>query len=238
MERENERVVKNREDFGRIRNKREYLVLEAHLDDFEIAMSTWLQKQANVPTKITLVTWCSAGRDFENGVSRKNKRQKNLDYFKSIYPNIEIENLHLQFIDLELEKATKSQLIQALYARIKDFDIEKYKEIYFHQADLHPDHTAINVVGKILTRNFKGKVFEFIIKNSIYCSDSYNYNTEIKAEYKYSDDRYSEKFIYPCLYPSEKTKLQHILYNQKNYDGKYVSDRFNLIRDIFVSQDV
>ena len=38
----------------------------------------------------------------------------------------------------------------------------KFKEVYFNQADLHPDHRIVNQIGKILTRQYKGKVFEFI----------------------------------------------------------------------------
>ena len=225
---------RNREDFGRIRNTREILILEAHLDDFEIGMSAWLQKQAQVPTKITLVTLCGKGRDFENGVSRNKKRDENLELFKRLYKNIEIDHIVLSYVDLTLDGVSLNSIIKTLENKLS-LDFQKYKEIYFNQSDLHTDHVVVNQIGKILTRSYKGKVFEFIIKNSVYCSDNYSFNTEIKSEYKYSDDRYSEKFIYPCLYPSEKTMLQHILYNQKNYDGRYISDRFNLIKDIYVS---
>ena len=232
-----EREIRSREDFGRKRNLREILILEAHLDDFEIGMSTWLQKQAQVPTKITLVTFCSEGRNGENGIERNTKRKENLDLFKKLYPNIEIENIKLGYSDLVLDAMSMSSVIITLSNKF-DMELYRFKEVYFNQSDLHTDHRIVNQIGKVLTRNFKGKVFEFIIKNSVYCSDSYSYNTEIKSVYLYSNDTYSEKFIYPCLYPSEKTKLQDILYNQKNYDGKYISDRFNLIKDVYVSTDV
>ena len=40
----------------RERYTRKILIIEAHLDDFEIGMSAWLAKMAGYPTEIMLVT--------------------------------------------------------------------------------------------------------------------------------------------------------------------------------------
>lgn len=216
--------------------KRKYLILEAHLDDFEIGMSAWLQKAASYPSEITLVTFCRGrGQDVEDA-NRLYYRNKNLENFRNWNPNIQINNIHLDFIDTRLDACSMGTIINKLYASMgKNFDIGEYKEIYFHQQDLHDDHNIVNKIGKILTRQYKGKVFEFVITNSGYMSEFTKYNTEIKVEYKFKDERYSEMFIYPCLFPTEKTSLQQVLYGQKAFDGKFISDKFNLIKDIFVA---
>lgn len=216
------------------RFKRKYLILEAHLDDFEIGMSAWLHKVSSYPTEITLVTFCSGRGNTEEDLKRLQYREENLKKFKAWYPNISIENIKIGMVDTRMDTASISTIIASLYAKIKHFDINEYKEIYIHQADLHPDHEIVNKIGKIITRSFKGKVFEYLITNSGFMSDKAAYNTEIKVEYKFKDENYSKKFIYPCLFPTEKTSLQQTLYGQKSFDGKYISDKFNLIKDIFV----
>lgn len=215
--------------------KRKYLILEGHLDDFEIGMSAWLQKAASYPSEIHLVTFCRGrGQDVEDA-NRRYYRTQNLEKFKKLYPNIEIVNYHLDFVDTRLDACSMGTIINKLYATLKPFDVSDYKEIYFHQEDLHTDHTIINKIGKIITRNYKGKVFEFIITNSGYMSEFTKWNTEIKVEYKFRDEDYSQKYIYPGLFPTEKTFLQELLYGQKSFDGKFISDKFNLIKDIFVA---
>lgn len=216
--------------------KRKYLILEAHLDDFEIGMSAWLQKAASYPSEITLVTFCRGrGQDVEDG-NRLHYRTKNLEKFHNCYPKIQITNIRLEMVDTRLDACSMGALINNFYAKMgKTFDISDYKEIYFHQQDLHDDHNIVNKIGKIITRQYKGKVFEFIITNSGYMSEFTKYNTEIKVPYIFKDEKYSEMFIYPGLFPTEKTSLQQLLYGQKSFDGKYISDKFNLIKDIFVA---
>lgn len=226
---------------------RNILILEAHLDDFEIGMSVWLQKMGSHPTRIDLITFCkgresseSLGDSDEKNKKRMEYRLNNLKLFKKLYPNIEIINHVLNFTDTSLENVSINHILKEVYAFPgiqlgQEVNLYSYKEVYFTQGDLHPDHTKVNQIGKILTRNYKGRVFEYIITNSGYISDTSKINTEIKAEYRFKDEKYSEKYIYPCLFPTEKTSLQQILYGQKAFDGKFISDKFNLIKDVFVT---
>lgn len=228
----------------RERHTRRILVVEAHLDDFEIGMSAWLAKMAGYPTEITLVTFCG-GRKNDKAIDIQNRldyRENNIEKFKKLYPNVIINNLILGYNDTELDMYSIGKIIENFFNTLKDYDGTtfnpgKYKEIYINQADLHSDHTIVNQIGKILTRQYKGKVFEFIVTNSGYFSEDAAYNTVIRADYKFNVESYSEKYIYPCLFPTEKTSLQQILYGQKGYDGKYITDKFNLIKDVFVVGD-
>lgn len=227
----------------RERHTRKILIIEAHLDDFEIGMSAWLAKMAGYPTEITLVTLCQGINNYaEEDKKRLDYRIKNLESFKKLYPNVKINNIRLGYRDTELDSFSIGKIIDSFYSAIervdkKTFFVNQYKEIYFHQTDLHPDHRIINQIGKIITRQYKGKVFEFIITNSGYFSEEAIYNTVIRADYKFNVESFSEKYIYPCLFPTEKTSLQQILYGQKCYDGKFITDKFNLIKDVFVVGD-
>lgn len=228
----------------RERYTRKILIVEAHLDDFEIGMSAWLAKMAGYPTEITLVTFCQGiNNSAEEDKLRLEYRESNLNGFKKLYPNVKINNIRMGYKDTELDSVSLGKLIKSFYDAVekneslKGFNLNHFKEIYFHQADLHTDHTIVNKIGKILTRQYKGKVFEFIITNSGYFSDTINFNTVIRVDYKFNVESFSQKFIYPCVYPTEKTSLQQILYCQKGYDGKYITDRFNLIKDVFVVGD-
>ena len=239
-----ERNIANGQNIERERHTRRILILEAHLDDFEIGMSAWLAKMAGYPTEITLVTFCGGRRTDKTADinKRSDYRESNLDKFKKLYPNVTINNLQLSYGDTELDAQSIGKIIEHFYSSIKTYDSTsfnpgKYKEIYINQADLHADHKIVNQIGKILTRQYKGKVFEFIIANSGYFSEESLYNTVIRAEYKFNVESYSEKYIYPCLFPTEKTSLQQILYGQKGYDGKFITDKFNLIKDVFVVGD-
>ena len=233
----------NKVSIERERHTRKILIIEAHLDDFEIGMSAWLAKMAGYPTEIMLVTFCQGiGNSAEEDKKRLDYRIKNLETFKKLYPNVNINNIRLGYRDTEMDASSVGKIIDSFYGAVElvdgtTFNIGKYKEIYFNQADLHPDHKIVNQIGKILTRQYKGKVLEFIITNSGYFSEEAMYNTLIRVEYKFNIESYSEKYIYPCLFPTEKTSLQQILYGQKGYDGKFISDKFNLIKDVFVVGD-
>ncbi len=227
----------------RERYTRKILIIEAHLDDFEIGMSAWLAKMAGYPTEITLVTMCQGiANSAEEDKKRLEFREANLAKFKTLYPKVIINNVRLGYRDTELDSGSIGKIIDNFYSAVeifdgKKFNIGQYKEIYIHQADLHPDHKIVNQIGKILTRQYKGKVFEFIITNSGYFSEEALYNTVIRADYKFNVESFSVKYIYPCLFPTEKTSLQQILYGQKSFDGKYITDKFNLIKDVFVVGD-
>ena len=227
----------------RERHTRKILIIEAHLDDFEIGMSTWLAKMAGYPTEIMLVTFCQGiNNSAEEDKKRLEYRIKNIESFKKLYPNVKINNIRLGYRDTELDSFSIGKIIDSFYSAVekidnKTFNPNQFKEVYFNQADLYPDHRIVNQIGKILTRQYKGKVFEFIITNSGYFSEEALYNTVIRADYKFNVESYSEKYIYPCLFPTEKTSLQQILYGQKGYDGKFITDKFNLIKDVFVVGD-
>lgn len=227
-------MFKNRRDFI----ARKYLVIEPHIDDFEIAMSVWLKKQAQFPSEIYVITLCN-GRENRDAISRTQKREENIKLFKTLYPNITIHWYNAGYGDLTLESLNTAKLIKGFDQTLQTAglngldDLNGFKEIYIPQEDNHPDHVKCNSLGKILTRNYRGKVFEFIIKNSQYMSDGI-YNTQIRTEYKFANKNDNEKYIDCCLYPSEKTSFQFTLYAQKSYDGKFISDKFNLIKDIFV----
>ena len=227
----------------RERHTRKILIIEAHLDDFEIGMSTWLAKMAGYPTEIMLVTFCQGiNNSAEEDKKRLDYRIKNIESFKKLYPNVKINNIRLGYRDTEMDSFSVGKIIDSFYSAVeridnKTFNPNQFKEVYFNQADLHPDHRIVNQIGKILTRQYKGKVFEFIITNSGYFSEESLYNTVIRADYKFNIESYSEKYIYPCLFPTEKTSLQQILYGQKGYDGKFITDKFNLIKDVFVVGD-
>lgn len=217
---------------------RKYLVLEPHIDDFEIAMSVWLKKQAQFPTDIYLITLCN-GRENQDAVSRTRKREENIKIFSELYPNITIHWYSVGYSDLTLENINTSKLITSVEqtlqtAGLSGLDaLNGFKEIYIPQADNHPDHTKCNSLGKILTRNYRGKVFEFVIQNSQFMANG-TFNTQVRTQYKFADKKDNERYIDCCLFPSEKSAFQFILYAQKGYDGKYIGDKFNLIRDIFV----
>lgn len=215
-------------------NLRKYLVLEPHIDDFEIAMSIWLKKQSLYPTEVTIVTFCN-GRENKDAVIRQRKREDNIKAFKKLYPEIEIKNINLGFTDTKLDAMSMSQIIDEFYKNMKDFNIQEYKEIYIPQEDLHTDHSIINRIGKIFTRPYKGKVFEFIIQNSREFGNYGITNTEIRSEFTFGSQVDNDKYIYPCMFDGEKNQsYQYILYRQKWYDGKFISDKFNLIKDTFV----
>ena len=225
------------------RMTKKVMILEPHLDDFEVGLSVWLKKMANYKIEIHLVTFCS-GRPNEEVINqeRLNKRLENLEFFKKEYPNISIYNHRMNFGDTTLEDYSIGYLINCFYELFEKYisgyvsNLDFFKEFYITQSDLHPDHEIINKIGKILTRTFKGKVFEYIIRNSDY-SNNFNYNTEIKTEYDWNSENHIAKFITPCLYPTEKIYYQNIVHVQKSYDGKYISDKLNLIKDVFVASD-
>lgn len=223
-------------------NTRKYLVIEPHIDDFEIGMSVWLKKQANFPSEVTIITLCN-GRENSDAVSRTKKREENIETFKNLYPNIEIIWKSIGYSDLVLESFTTNKLIMSVDEALKTsgfldgiVGLNIFKEIYIPQADNHPDHSKCNLLGKIITRSYNGKVFEFIIQNSQYMETG-NWNTVIKAEYKFADKKDNKKYIDCCIYPLEKTSFQYTLYAQKSYDGKFISDRFNLIKDVFITSE-
>ena len=201
-------------------------------------MSVWLKKQAQFPTDLYIITMCN-GRENRDAISRTAKREANIKLFKGLYPNINIIWYNAGYSDLTLESMNTSKLITAFEQTLKTAGLSGldalngFKEIYIPQADNHPDHTKCNSLGMILTRNYRGKVFEFIIQNSQYMANG-TFNTQIRTEYKFADKRDNEKLIDCCIFPSEKTSFQFILYAQKGYDGKFITDKFNLIRDIFV----
>ena len=73
----------------RERHTRKILIIEAHLDDFEIGMSTWLAKMAGYPTEIMLVTFCQGiNNSAEEDKKRLDYRIKNIESFKKLYPNV------------------------------------------------------------------------------------------------------------------------------------------------------
>ena len=218
------------------------LILEPHLDDMEIGLSVWLKKMAMYQMEIHIVTFCY-GRDEENGKERVKKRSENLELFKKEYPNLTIYNWHLRDMkDTTLDNYSIGYLIKEFSnlfdCNIKDYvaEFDFFKEIYIPQADLHLDHTRVNQIGKILTRKFKRKVFEYIIRNSEYTND-HKYNTEIKTEFDFNNKNSVSKYIETCIYPTENIYFQNILHIQKNFDGKYISDKLNLIKDVFVASD-
>ena len=220
------------------------LILEPHLDDFEVGLSVWLKKMSSFKLDIHIVTFCEGRREqtSQERADRLQKRLDNLELFKVKYPNLKIWNWRMKFKDTELDGISMGALIVEFHKffdslvvpHVQNFDY--FKEIYFPQEDLHVDHSIVNKIGKILTRNFKGKVFEYIIQNSNYKND-FTYNTEIKTEFTFGDDVLAKNFIEVCLYPHEKVYFQNIVHIQKGFDGKYISDKLNLIKDIFVASD-
>lgn len=223
------------------RNVKKVLVLEPHIDDLELGLSIWLKKNSFTPLEIYLVTFCNGRNDDSNNLDRANKRKENLEFFKKEYPNIKFHTWNFGLSDTTLEDYSIGYLLDKFY-KLLDKEIiplvgnfSFFKEIYFSQADLHPDHEIVNKIGKILTRTFKGRVFEYIIRSSNY-SNEHIYNSEIKTEFNFNDDT-SKRFIECCMYPGEKIYFQKVLHTQKNFDGKYISDRLNLIKDVFIASD-
>ena len=220
------------------------LILEPHLDDFEIGLSVWLKKQAAYKIEIHIISFCSGRPDQtkEEKEERSFYRGTNLEYFKNEYPNIKIHNWFMGYDDTTLDIIGMGRLTNAFWNLFESCILpyvgsyDFLKEVYFPQADLHPDHEMINKLGRIITRNFKGKVFEYIIQNSNY-SGEYVYNSEIKTEFNFEDKELSKKFIDCCLFPHENVYFQQILHKQKQFDGKYISDKLNLIKDVFVASD-
>lgn len=220
------------------------LVLEPHLDDFEIGLSIWLKKQAAYKIEIHIVSFCS-GRPTQTKEEKEERikfRNKNLEYFKKEYPNIKIHNWFMGYDDTTLDQLGMGKLTNNFWNLFESFvlpyigNFDFIKEVYFPQADLHPDHEIINKLGKIITRKFKGKVYEYIIQNSNYLNE-YVYNTEIKTEYNFDDKDLAKTFIEVGIYPNENIYFQQLLFRQKGFDGKYISDKLNLIKDVFVASD-
>ena len=220
------------------------LVLEPHLDDFEIGLSVWLKKQKNLKIEIHLVTFCSGRPEqtTEERLLRSKVREENIKFFAQLYPTIKIINYNLNLEDTTLDTYSMGSLILKFYdlfdSKISNFveNFDFFKEIYFVQSDLHTDHNIINKLGKIITRKFKGKVYEYIIQNSNYLNE-YVYNTEIKTEYNFDDKDLAKTFIEVGIYPNENIYFQQLLFRQKGFDGKYISDKLNLIKDVFVTSD-
>lgn len=157
------------------------VVLEPHLDDFEIGCWSFLQNYSIKDVEV--FTFCR-GRNEENFNERLKARIqisefKIFDNFKKhLYYDMKKPN-HLPR-DTELTETELNSYCQFVNGYFSKMDF-KNTLILVPQSDLHPDHCIINKVGKVLTRNLKNvPILEYIVPNSkgIYCKTQYNIVTK------------------------------------------------------------
>ena len=208
-------------------NIRTYVVLEPHIDDFELGALSFILKNAGVyknehtPVAIvSVITFCT-GRDEKDRINRFKKREKTIELLRRrgilvdwvCFPNAGFD---LSLVDSKINDFCEYINYYIKYNNPKEFIF------MFPQEDLHIDHNVINKVGKILARRmFNKPVIEYIIWNS---KDNpsiipTNWNIEINL-----DENDKDILIdIGKIYKEDFDKL-----NNSNYNNKYNLIKYSL----------
>ena len=209
-------------------NIRTYVVLEPHIDDFELGALSFILKNAGVyknehtPVAIvSIITFCT-GKDEKDRSKRFQQREKIIELLRRrgilvdwiCFPNAGFD---LSLVDSKINDFCE---YTDYYIR-HNVDTKEYN-FMFPQEDLHNDHNIINKVGKILARKmFNKPVIEYIIWNS---KDNpniipTNWNIEINLDENDKDILIDIRKIYK----EDFDKL-----NNSNYNNKYNLIKYSL----------
>ena len=209
-------------------NIRTYVVLEPHIDDFELGALSFILKNAgaykNEHTTVAIVsviTFCT-GKDEKDRSKRFQQREKTMELLRRRGILVEWSCFPNAGFDLSLNDSKINNFCEYTDYYIRHIVNTKEFNFMFPQEDLHNDHNIINKVGKILARKmFNKPVIEYIIWNS---KDNpsiipTNWNIEINL-----DENDKDILIdIGKIYKEDFDKL-----NNSNYNNKYNLIKYSL----------
>ena len=209
-------------------NIRTYVVLEPHIDDFELGTLPFILKNAGVyknehtPVAIvSVITFCT-GKDEKDRSKRFQQREKTIEILRRRGILVEWRCFPNAGFDLSLNDSKINDFCEYTDYYIRHNVDTKEFNFMFPQEDLHNDHNIINKVGKILARKmFNKPVIEYIIWNS---KDNpniipTNWNIEINL---YENDK-DVLIDIRKIYKEDFDKL-----NNSNYNNKYNLIKYSL----------
>ena len=209
-------------------NIRTYVVLEPHIDDFELGALSFILKNAGVyknehtPVAIvSVITFCT-GKDEKDRSKRFQQREKTIELLRRRGILVEWRCFPNAGFDLSLNDSKINDFCEYTDYYIRHNVDTKEFNFMFPQEDLHNDHNIINKVGKILARKmFNKPVIEYIIWNS---KDNpniipTNWNIEINLDENDKDILIDIRKIYK----EDFDKL-----NNSNYNDKYNLIKYSL----------
>lgn len=159
-----------------------YVVLEPHIDDFELGALSFILKNAGAyknehtpVAMVSVITFCT-GRDKNDRSRRFQQRGKIIELlrkrgilvewrcFPKVGFGVSLDDSKMN--DLSLDDSRINDFCEYINYYIKNNNPKEFI-FMFPQKDLHIDHNVINKVGKILARRmFNKPVIEYIIWNS------------------------------------------------------------------------
>ena len=209
-------------------NIRTYVVLEPHIDDFELGTLPFILKNSGVyknehtPVAIvSVITFCT-GKDEKDRSKRFQQREKTIEILRRRGILVEWVCFPNAGFDLSLNDSKINDFCEYTDYYIRHNVDTKEFNFMFPQEDLHNDHNIINKVGKILARKmFNKPVIEYIIWNS---KDNpniipTNWNIEINLDENDKDILIDIRKIYK----EDFDKL-----NNSNYNNKYNLIKYSL----------
>ena len=205
-----------------------YVVLEPHIDDFElgalsfILKNTGAYKNEHTPVAmVSVITFCT-GKDEKDRSKRFQQREKTIEILRRRGILVEWRCFPNAGFDLSLNDSKINDFCEYTDYYIRHNVDTKEFNFMFPQEDLHNDHNIINKVGKILARKmFNKPVIEYIIWNS---KDNpsiipTNWNIEINLDENDKDILIDIRKIYK----EDFDKL-----NNSNYNNKYNLIKYSL----------
>ena len=209
-------------------NIRTYVILEPHIDDFELGALPFILKNSGVyknehtPVAIvSVITFCT-GKDEKDRSKRFQQREKTIEILRRRGILVEWRCFPNAGFDLSLNDSKINDFCEYIDYYIRHNVDTKEFNFMFPQEDLHNDHNIINKVGKILARKmFNKPVIEYIIWNS---KDNpniipTNWNIEINLDENDKDILIDIRKIYK----EDFDKL-----NNSNYNNKYNLIKYSL----------
>ena len=209
-------------------NIRTYVILEPHIDDFELGTLPFILKNSGVyknehtPVAIvSIITFCT-GKDEKDRSKRFQQREKTIEILRRRGILVEWRCFPNAGFDLSLNDSKINDFCEYTDYYIRHNVDTKEFNFMFPQEDLHNDHNIINKVGKILARKmFNKPVIEYIIWNS---KDNpniipTNWNIEINLDENDKDILIDIRKIYK----EDFDKL-----NNSNYNNKYNLIKYSL----------
>ena len=205
-----------------------YVILEPHIDDFELGTLPFILKNSGVyknehtPVAIvSVITFCT-GKDEKDRSKRFQQREKTIEILRRRGILVEWRCFPNAGFDLSLNDSKINDFCEYTDYYIRHNVDTKEFIFMFPQEDLHIDHNVINKVGKILARKmFNKPVIEYIIWNS---KDNpniipTNWNIEINLDENDKDILIDIRKIYK----EDFDKL-----NNSNYNNKYNLIKYSL----------